>query len=101
MMIGGDNDGQMIFGDRRDLKLPDICLTDEEKPRKNLTQEAYPDWGLNMDPLCDRHACHHLAHSGGLQVPVQDRIFLFQFYIWPTDGLDLKPKFPIYKKYSI
>ena len=25
------NDGQMIFGDLGDLKLPDICLTGEEK----------------------------------------------------------------------
>ena len=32
-----DDDGQMIFGDLGGLKLPDICLTGEEKPRKNLT----------------------------------------------------------------
>ena len=38
-----DNDGQMIFGDLGDLKLPDICLTGEEKPRKNLTEETFPD----------------------------------------------------------
>ena len=38
-----DNDGQMIFGDLGGLKLPDICLTGEEKPRKNLTQETCPD----------------------------------------------------------
>ena len=29
-----DNDGQMIFGDLGGLKLPDIRLTGEEKPRK-------------------------------------------------------------------
>ena len=29
-----DNDGQMIFGDLGGLKLPDICLTGEEKPRE-------------------------------------------------------------------
>ena len=28
-------------------KLPDICLTGEETPRKNLTQETCPDRGLN------------------------------------------------------
>ena len=39
-MIMDDNDGQMIFGDFGDLKLPDVCLTGEEKPRKNLTQET-------------------------------------------------------------
>ena len=33
-MIMDDNDVQMIFGDRRGLKLPDICLTGEEKPQK-------------------------------------------------------------------
>ena len=39
----GYNDGQMIFGDIGGLKLPDICLIGEEKPQKNLTQEACPD----------------------------------------------------------
>ena len=38
-----DYDGQMIFGDLVGLKLPDVRLTGEEKPRKNLTQETYPD----------------------------------------------------------
>ena len=48
------------------LKLPHICLTDEEKPRKNLTQETCPDRGSNPGPLCDRRACYHLSHIGGL-----------------------------------
>ena len=60
-----DNDGQMIFGDLGDLKLPDICLTGEEKPRKNLTQETSPERGSNPGPLHDRHVCYHLGHSGG------------------------------------
>ena len=34
MKSDDDNDGQMIFGDLGDLKLPDIYLTGEEKPRK-------------------------------------------------------------------
>ena len=51
MMIGDDNDGQMIFGDLGGPKLPDICLTCEEKPRKNLTQETGPDRGSNPGPL--------------------------------------------------
>ena len=55
----------MIFGDLGGLKLPDICLTGEGKPRKNLSQETCPDRGSNPDPLCDRHACYRLAHSGG------------------------------------
>ena len=60
-----DNDCQMIFGDHGGLKLPDICLTGEEKPQKNLTQETCPDRGSNLGPLRDRHACSRLAHSGG------------------------------------
>ena len=32
------------------LKLPDFCLTSEEKPRKNLTQESCPDRGSNPGP---------------------------------------------------
>ena len=61
-----DDDGQMIFGDLGSLKFPDICLTDEEKPRKNLTHETCPDSGLNPGPLYDKRACYHLLHSGGL-----------------------------------
>ena len=33
----------MIFGDLVGLKLPDICITGEKKPQKNLTQETCPD----------------------------------------------------------
>ena len=40
-----DYDGQMIVGDLVGRKLPDIRLTGEEKPRKNLTQETCPDRG--------------------------------------------------------
>ena len=65
MMSDDDNDGQMIFGDLGGLKLPDICLTGEEKPRKNLTQETSPDLGSNPGPLRDRRAWCRLAHSGG------------------------------------
>ena len=65
MMIDDDNDGQMIFGDLGGLKLLDICLTGEEKLRKNLTQETCLDRGSNPGPLRDRRACYHLAHSGG------------------------------------
>ena len=55
-MIMDDNDGQLIFRDLGSLKLPDICLTGEEKPRKNLTQETCPDRGSNPGPLRDRCA---------------------------------------------
>ena len=64
-MVMDDYDGQMRFGDFVGLKLPDIRLTGEEKPRKNLTQETCPDRGSNPDPLRDKRACYHLFHSGG------------------------------------
>ena len=60
-----DYDGQIIFGDLLGLKLPDICLTGEENPRKKLTQKNCPDRGSNPGPLRDRRACYRLAHSGG------------------------------------
>ena len=56
----------MIFGDLGGLKFLDICLTGEEKLRKNLTQETCPDRESNPGPLRDRRACYHLLHSGGL-----------------------------------
>ena len=61
-MIMDDCEGQMIFGDLVSLKLPDIRLTREEKPRKNLTQETCPDRGSNPGPLRDKRACYHLFH---------------------------------------
>ena len=63
-----DYDGQMIFEDLGGLKVPDICLTGEEKPRKNLTQETCPDRRSNPGPLRDKRACYHLLHSGGLNI---------------------------------
>ena len=64
-MIMDDYDGQMMFGDLVGLKLPDIRLTGEEKPQKNLTQETCPNWELNPGPLRGKQACNHLLHSGG------------------------------------
>ena len=60
-----DNEDQMIFGDLVGLKLPDICFTGEEKPRKNLTQETCPDRGSNPGPLRYKRACYPLLHSCG------------------------------------
>ena len=65
-MMMDDYDGQMIFGDLVGLKLPDIRLTGEEKPRKNLTQETCPDRESNPGPLRGKRACYRLLHSGGL-----------------------------------
>ena len=64
-MIMDDYDGQMIFGNLGGLKLPDICLTGEEIPRKNLTQETFLGRGSNPGPLHDRCTCCRLTHSGG------------------------------------
>ena len=60
-----DYDDQMISGDPVGLKLPDVHLTGEENPRKNLNQETCPDWGSNPGPLRDKRACYSLFHSGG------------------------------------
>ena len=65
-MMMDDYDGQMMFGELVGLKLPDIRVTGEEKPRKNLTQETCPDRGSNPGPLRDKRSCYHLFHSGGL-----------------------------------
>ena len=64
-----DYGGQMIFGDLGGLKFPDICLTSEEKPRINLTQETCPDrgssparsWPARMLPLVPQRwtSMHH------------------------------------------
>ena len=36
-------------------------------PKKNLTQETWPDRGSNPGPLRDRRTCYHLGHSSRLQ----------------------------------
>ena len=73
MMIDDDNDGQKIFGELGGLKLPDICLTGEEKTPKNLTHETCPDPVSNPGPLHDRRAWYSLSHSGGLSTSVRHR----------------------------
>ena len=45
------------------LELPVICLTGEENPRKNLTQETCSDRGSNPGPLHDRRTCYRLLHT--------------------------------------
>ena len=44
----------MISGDGWGLRFPDIRLIVEEKPRKNLNQENWPDRGSNPVPLGER-----------------------------------------------
>ena len=57
-MITDDYEGQIILGELGGLKLPEICLTGEEKPHKNRIQETCPDRGSNPSPLRDRRACY-------------------------------------------
>ena len=47
-----DNDGQMIFGDLGGLKLPDICLTGEEKPRKKTSPRKIVPTGDRTRARC-------------------------------------------------
>ena len=70
-----DYDGQMMFGDLVGLKLPDIRLTGEEKPRKNLTQETCLDRESNLGLLHDRHAFYRLPHSNK-QIAINSTICL-------------------------
>ena len=63
------------------LKLPDSCVTGEEKPRKNLTQEVYPDRGSNPGPLRDRCSCYRLSHSGGRNHGYSLRIYDWNYSI--------------------
>ena len=52
MMIDDDNDGQMIFGDLGGPKLPDICLTGEEKPRKKTSPKKLVPTGYRTLARC-------------------------------------------------
>ena len=76
-----DYDGQMIFGDLVGLTFPDICLTGEEKPRKNLTQETCSDRGSNPGPLHDSRTCHRLLHSGRLKF-LLSKNFSISYIYW-------------------
>ena len=83
----------MIFGDLRGLKLPDICLTGEEKPRKSLNQETCPDRGSNSSPLRNRRACYRLVHNGGRWLVLQSDSLprespRYSFYRWLSGSLD-------------
>ena len=49
-MMMDDNDGQMIFGFLRGLKLPDICLTGEKNPTTSVYtySDLSVEWMLNF-----------------------------------------------------
>ena len=75
-----DNDGQMIFGDLGGLKLPDICLTGEEKPRKTSPRKLVPT-GDRIRARCvtSAHAttCSTARCSGGQHYLESDTIAYF------------------------
>ena len=48
----------MISGDGWGLSFPDIYLTAEENPWKNLNQENWPDRESNPDLLGERQRCY-------------------------------------------
>ena len=50
MIDDDDDDGQMIFGDLVGLKLPDIRLTDEEKPLKKPHPGNFSRPGIEPGP---------------------------------------------------
>ena len=52
MMNNDDNGGQMIFGDLGGLKLPDISLTGEVKPRKITSPRKIVPTGDRTRALC-------------------------------------------------
>ena len=52
MMSDDDNDGQMMFGDLGGLKLPNIYLTGEEKPRKNTSPRKLVPTGDQTRARC-------------------------------------------------
>ena len=96
-MMRDDYDGQMIFGDLAGLKLPDIRLTGEEKPRKNLTQKTCPDRGSNPGPLRDKRACYHLSHSGGRTCTCSTKNGMFPGKRSYSKRYLLRPLYKLYK----
>ena len=61
MMIMMAND----IREKCDLSFPDICLTVEEKPRKKLNHENWPD-RIEPEPTGWETTMLSLDHSGGL-----------------------------------
>ena len=77
-MIMDDYDGQMIFGDLVGLKLPDIRLTGEEKPRKTLPRKLVPT-GDRTRALCVTSA--H-ATTCSTAVDTDDDVFYNNFRLF-------------------
>ena len=70
-----DYDGQMIFGDLVGLKLPDIRLTGEEKPRKNLPRKPIPTGNRT------RARCMKSAHATTSSTAVNNSDYIMFFFL--------------------
>ena len=82
------------------LNLPDIWLTGEEKPRKNLIQETCPDRELNPGPLRGRRACS-ISYSllvprfaGSIQAGVDEFFQSVKILSMTSFGREVKPWVP-------
>ena len=69
-------DGQIIFGHLLGLKLPNICLTGEEKPEKTSPWKLVPtgDW--------TRVRCVTGAHAAACSTAVDLCIFIYFIYLF-------------------
>ena len=76
MMSDDDNDGQMIFGDLGGLKLPDICLTGEEKHRKKTSPRKPVPTGDRT-----RARCMTGGHAAAWPTAVDLKIWDFNHYV--------------------
>ena len=84
----------MISGDVWDLSLPDICLTVEEKPRKNLNQENWSDRGSNPGPLGERQRCYPSTTAvGNVKLRIINlNMHLFRTYLFLLGQTENKKK---------
>ena len=88
MMIMDDNDGQMILGDLGGLKLPDICLTGKETPKKphpgNLSRpgiEPGPNaWQARMLPPDQQRWTIRQSERTTTKDPVQHKRWTYPWY---------------------
>ena len=79
MMNDDNNDGQMIFGGLGGLKLPDICLPGEEKPRKTSPRKLVPT-GVQTRARCvtgaHATACRTAVYGTDVFGEIFSKVFL-------------------------
>ena len=81
----------MVFQEYGFMPLQDVITTEFVGP------EVRKDWLKEINSIMDRHlswiAHQHVKLNAQVQVPVQGRIFPFQFYNQPTEGIALISKY--------